>query len=230
MIRYLLIDWDNTIWDFSANSALSLDECYSGFSLAAIFPHGANEFKACYYQANDELWSQYRQGRIDRKFLVANRFYNTLRLAGVDDYGLAQRINDAYILHVEDKSELLPGAKSTLEYLRRRGYVLIVVTNGFSEVQQRKLRNSGVAHLFDYKVLSDDAGALKPSREFFDYTFRTTGAIPGESIVIGDDAEADIAGAVRYGLRSIYLNRFGKPCPYPVDYEIQRLPQLMDIL
>lgn len=235
MTRYILIDWDNTIWDFSANSALSLGECYNEFHLN-LYYKGADEFAECYYRANDTLWARYRRGEIDRKYLVEHRFLNTLKESaspsGKDEdiKTLSEKINDAYIRNVEYKSELVPGAREILEYLRGKGYVLIVITNGFSEVQQRKLRNSGVEHLFDFKVLSDNAGALKPSREFFDYTFSHTGAVPEESLVIGDDSEADIAGAVEYGLRCVYFNRFHKACPYPADYEITDLWQLKDIL
>lgn len=229
MIKYVLIDWDNTVWDFSANSALSLSECYVEFGLDSFF-ESDDDFATRYYAANDALWARYRAGEVSRHYLVEHRFYNTLMSVGISDMDLARRLNGTYLEYVEYKSELVPGAVDVVEYLRARGYVLVVVTNGFSDVQRRKLRNSGIQHLFDYTVLSEDAGALKPSREFFDYVFRHTGAVPGQSIVIGDDAESDISGAVKYGLKCVYFNRFGHPCPYPADYEISSLYQLKAIL
>lgn len=229
MVKYLLLDWDDTLWDFSANSALALNHCYSSMGLHRFFASEAS-FRDGYYRANDALWASYRGGSISRDYLVAHRFYDTLAAAGCRDMDLAQRVNNAYLASVETWSQLVPYAREVIEYLREKGYVLIVVTNGFREPQMRKLRNSGLSHLLDYFVVSADAGAMKPSRQFFDYVMEHTGAVPQESILIGDDAESDIAGAKACGMGSVYFNRRNIPCPYKPDYEISNLIQLKEIL
>ena len=92
------------------------------------------------------------------------------------------------------------------------------------------VRNSGIEQLFDMSIISDEAGALKPSRQFFDYAFEKTGAVPSETLVIGDDPEADIAGAVDYGLKCIFFNRKHKECQYKVDAEVAELKEITDLL
>jgi len=229
MTKYLLFDWDDTLWDFSANSALALDECYNTMGLDRFFV-GALDFRTQYYKANNALWAMYRMGKIDRQYLVSHRFMDTLMAAGCHDASLSSRLNDTYLAIVETKSLLVPNAREVLEYLTEKGYELIVVTNGFIEPQQRKLRNSGLRHFLSHVVISADAGANKPSRAFFDYVFAHTGALPAQSMLIGDDADSDISGAVEYGLRCVYFNRKGIPCPYPANHEITDLIQLKEIL
>ncbi|MCQ2975872.1 MAG: YjjG family noncanonical pyrimidine nucleotidase [Bacteroidales bacterium] len=229
MIRNLFFDWDNTIWDFSANSKLSLIECYEKFNLNQYF--GAIEnFLPIYYEVNDGLWAQYRQNIITKDYLIKTRFNETFKRFGLDNYELSMQVNDAYLDFTTYKKELVEGAEQTLKTLKDLGYKLYVITNGFLEVQKRKMRNSGIEHLFEASIISDEAGALKPSKQFFDYAFKTTGVSPNETLVIGDDIEADIAGAIEYGLKCVFFNRKGVDCKYKVDAEIKRLEELINII
>ena len=228
-IKYLFFDWDNTVWDFSANSKLAMIECYEKFHLEKHFGPIEN-FLPEYYVVNDGLWSDYRKLKITKEELIRTRFNQTFKNLGLDDFELSMKVNEAYLDATTYKKELVPGAEEMLKTLKSRGYKLYVITNGFLEVQKRKMRNSGIEQLFDMSIISDEAGALKPSRKFFDYAFEKTGAVPSENLVIGDDPEADIAGAVEYGLKCIYFNRKHKPCEYKVDAEVADLKDIADLL
>ncbi|MBR6177158.1 MAG: YjjG family noncanonical pyrimidine nucleotidase [Bacteroidales bacterium] len=228
-INYLFFDWDNTVWDFSANSKLAMIECYEKFHLEKHFGPIEN-FLPEYYVVNDGLWSDYRKLKITKEELIRTRFNQTFKNLGLDDFELSMKVNEAYLDATTYKKELVPGAEEMLKTLKSRGYKLYVITNGFLEVQKRKMRNSGIEQLFDMSIISDEAGALKPSRKFFDYAFEKTGAVPSETLVIGDDPEADIAGAVEYGLKCIYFNRKHKPCEYKVDAEVADLKDIADLL
>ena len=228
-INYLFFDWDNTVWDFSANSKLAMIECYEKFHLEKHFGPIEN-FLPEYYVVNDGLWSDYRKLKITKEELIRTRFNQTFKNLGLDDFELSMKVNEAYLDATTYKKELVPGAEEMLKTLKSRGYKLYVITNGFLEVQKRKMRNSGKEQLFDMSIISDEAGALKPNRKFFDYAFEKTGAVPSETLVIGDDPEADIAGAVEYGLKCIYFNRKHKPCEYKVDAEVADLKDIADLL
>ena len=228
-IKYLFFDWDNTVWDFSANSKLAMIECYEKFHLEKHFGPIEN-FLPEYYVVNDGLWSDYRKLKITKEELIRTHFNQTFKNLGLDDFELSMKVNEAYLDATTYKKELVPGAEEMLKTLKSRGYKLYVITNGFLEVQKRKMRNSGIEQLFDMSIISDEAGALKPSRKFFDYAFEKTGAVPSETLVIGDDPEADIVGAVEYGLKCIYFNRKHKPCEYKVDAEVADLKDIADLL
>ena len=104
-------------------------------------------------------------------------------------------------------------------------------SNGFHEVQYKKLRACGLHDFFDTVILSEDAGANKPSKLFFDYAFQQTGAQKETTLMIGDNFQTDILGAKRAGLDTAYFNRYPDyPAPEPVTYEVTRLSQLMDVL
>jgi putative hydrolase of the HAD superfamily len=84
---------------------------------------------------------------------------------------------------------------------------------------------------FDTIILSEDAGANKPSPQFFDYALQTTGAVPRSTLMIGDNLQTDILGARQAGLGVIYFNRFPDfPADVPVDHEVTALREIMDIL
>ena len=104
-------------------------------------------------------------------------------------------------------------------------------SNGFHEVQYKKLRACGLTDYFDTIVLSEDAGANKPSQAFFDYALRVTNAQKETTLMIGDNLQTDIMGAKQAGLDAAFFNRFPEyPATEPVDYEVKSLKELMAIL
>ena len=105
----------------------------------------------------------------------------------------------------------MPHARETLDYLSAK-YPLTLVSNGFTEVQFRKLRSSGIEHYFSHIVLSEFANALKPDKKIFDYALQLNGAKPDETVMIGDNYETDIIGAQNAGIDQIYF-----PLQFPAE-------------
>jgi putative hydrolase of the HAD superfamily len=80
-------------------------------------------------------------------------------------------------------------------------------------------------------ILSEDAGANKPSRLFFDYAFKITGASPASTLMIGDNPQTDIMGAKGAGLDTIFYNRFPEHEKSQIaTYSVTRLKDIMQIL
>lgn len=228
----LFIDFDDTLYDTHGNSVIALRELFDALHLEQWFTD-AQVFYDRYWEANIDLWTRYSRGEITRDYLIVERFRRPF------SYGEGLEPTAQYCLEASDlfldlcssKPGLVEGARELMDYLKTKGYRLHMCSNGFHEVQYRKLRSCGLHNHFDTIVLSEDAGVNKPSPLFFDYAIQKTGAQKETTLMIGDNFQTDILGAKRYGLDTAYFNRFPDyPAAEPVTYELTQLRQLMEIL
>lgn len=137
-----------------------------------------------------------RFGRLDDAFRMVN-------VALEED--LIHQLADDYILYLPDNNHLFDGALEVLEYLQQK-YTLHIITNGFLEIQVRKLKNSKMADYFTTVTTSDEVGVKKPHRKIFEHALELAGAQSSNSLMIGDNLEADIKGAEKSGLQTIYFD------------------------
>lgn len=228
----LFIDFDDTLYDTHGNAILALAELYEQCHLNQYFDK-LEDFTVPYWQANVELWDLYSKGQITRDFLIVERFRRPLSYGRIDpsrEYCL--QISDQFLDLCACKPGVVDGAHEVMDYLKTQGYRLHMCSNGFHEVQYRKLRASKLLDYFDTIILSEDAGANKPSQLYFDYAFSQTKAKTESTLMIGDNYATDILGAQNAGLDVMFFNR--KPetfiVPEPVDFEIHGLKEIKDLL
>lgn len=208
-IQHIFFDLDGTLWDFSSNSIATQKELFNYFHLNR-FCSDFEAFERSYHYMNDLLWEDYRNDLISKEKLRWYRFFLTLKEFGVEDEKLAGELDEFYIRESPEKTNLIPGAREILDYLVKR-YNLHILTNGFTEVQLKKLHNSHLSHYFKTVTTSEQAGVLKPRTEIFLFALRRAEALPAESLMIGDSWEVDILGAQNAGMSFLYFTK-GKPC------------------
>lgn len=191
-----------------------------------------DQFFDIYAKRNIELWEQYGKGEITQEFLKMERFRYPLAKMGIDDGALAEEIGIQYLDNLPTKKALMPHTIEFLDYLTEKKYPLTIISNGFVEVQYRKMRSSNIEHYFNHIVLSEAAGALKPDKRIFEYALELNGAKASEAIMIGDSYAADIVGAQNAGIDQVYF-----PLHYPENgekpvctYMIRSLKEIMEIL
>lgn len=206
--RNIFIDLDDTIWDFTANSHVALRIMYHDLEMARIFPD-YEAFSTAYYAKNSELWKLYHHGEIEKDFLIIERYAHLLREVGYADENntLASKMNEYYLDILARQTQLVPHAVELLDYLHTKGYNLYIISNGFIEVQHRKLESAGIARYFDRIVLSDEIGVNKPDRRLFDYALQVTDSRAEDTLIVGDNYDADILGAMHAGWGQIYFDR-----------------------
>lgn len=227
--KAVLIDLDDTIWDFHTNARLSLQDMFVDRGLHRYFTN-FDDFFTIYAKKNIELWEAYGKGEITQEYLKAERFRYPLAKMGVDDEQLAEQIGIQYLEILPTKTTLMPFAIELLEYLYPK-YPITIVSNGFVEVQYKKIESCGIGHYFSHVVLSEAAKALKPDKRIFEYALELNGVKATEAIMIGDSYEADIRGAQNAGVDQIYYPLPGHDKPEQIStFKITTLKEVMGIL
>ena len=185
---------------------------------------------ADYSKINDSMWKLLEKGEITREELRTRRFLLFLERYGnpVDPAVFA----DLYMEMLSQTDVLLDGARELLEYLSEN-YRLYAVTNGYVKTQTGRIRKADIGKYFKDIFISQNVGAPKPQKKFFDYCAAHIPAFSIEStVLIGDSPTSDISGGNEYGIFTIRYNP--KKEANPVDkqpkkevYSLKDIPNLL---
>ena len=184
--RYYLIDLDRTLWDFDSNSEHAIGLLVSRNPVlyrAVQEKEGCGEsslhrFFMRYDKLNHRLWAMYEKGEMSKEDLRWKRFYEAFSWYGVEDEALARQFGEDYLEQMVCENRLMPGAREMLEAIRAAGGKMAILSNGFREVQYRKLRGAGISEYFSAVVVSEEAGCLKPRPGIFAYAVEQLSGIP----------------------------------------------------
>ena len=227
----LFVDFDDTLYDTHGNSVIALGELFELFRLDRYFPQ-PEVFYDEYWKANIDLWGRYSRGEITRDYLIVERFRRPLSAGdGLPvTEALCLEMSDKFLDFCSSKPGVVEGAHELMDYLKQKGYRMHMASNGFHEVQYKKLAACGLRDYFNTIILSEDAGANKPSKQYFDYALQVSGANRETTLMIGDNLQTDILGALGCGLDAMLFNRWQEaPSDIPT-YTVATLREIKDIL
>jgi putative hydrolase of the HAD superfamily len=227
--KHLFFDLDHTLWDFEANSRQTLEEIFHSLQLGDRGVTDFDEFHRRYSTHNDKLWERYRNGYIKVDELRWKRMWLTLLDFKIADEPLARTMDVRFLDALPSRKILFPYTLEILQYLTGKGYRLHLITNGFEKTQLAKIQNAGIDGFFGEVITSEGSNSLKPHKEIFDYAFRLTGADPAESIMLGDNIEVDILGAINAGIDQVYINHLRTEPDLKPTYMVYSLKELEDI-
>ena len=198
----VFVDLDHTLWDFDKNSALTFNKIFKLHNIQL----SVEEFMSHYHEINHQYWKLYRDSKIDKEVLRMGRLRDSFLASNIKvEEAIISKLSTDYITYLTDHNYLFNNAIEILDYLSPR-YRLHIISNGFEEVQSRKLTKANILHYFKTITNGEDIGVKKPHPEIFHYAFEKANTYASKSIMIGDGYEADIIGALNVGMDVIYFD------------------------
>ncbi|GAB3911312.1 YjjG family noncanonical pyrimidine nucleotidase [Mucilaginibacter boryungensis] len=226
---HIFFDLDHTIWDFDKNAEETLHELYGVYQLKDLGLHSADLFIETYTRNNHQLWADYHLGKVTKQHLREMRFKKTFLDLGLHPDVIPVAFEDDYVRICPTKTNLFPDAHETLQYLHGK-YPLYLISNGFKESQDTKINTTDIGKYFKGIIISELVGANKPDKAIFQHALDLAGATKQGSLMIGDSLEADVMGALNFGMDAIYFNPLGLEKPADVPMQITRLKELTLLL
>lgn len=219
--KHLFFDLDHTLWDFDKNSALTFKKIFEINNLEVDL----DSFLEVYVPINLAYWKLYREEKIDKTSLRYARLKDAFDVLNIEiKTSLIYKLSEDYIAHLSTFNHLFDGTLALLDYLKPK-YTMHIITNGFKEVQQGKLNKSGIAHYFETVTNSEIVGVKKPNSKIFRHALNLAKATPQQSLMIGDNLEADIFGALNFGIDAVCFNYHNEKIPN----DIEAVGQLLEL-
>ncbi len=227
MYKYILWDIDGTILDFLASEAYAIHFLFKKYNIGEC----SDEMLKQYSEINLKYWQMLERGELTKPEILIGRFREFFDIIGVD-LSMAESFNCDYQITLGDHIEFVDKAEETLLSLKGK-YILAAVTNGTKVAQEKKLHLSGLDKIFDEIFISENVGAEKPNKEYFDCVFKKLGITnKKEVLIIGDSLTSDIKGGYLAGIDTCWFNpaHNRNTLKIPVSYEIDDLGKVADIV
>lgn len=223
MPRYktVLLDADNTLLDFEATERQALRRTMENRDIP--FDDAVLQ---TYLDINVPLWAAHHRGEIRREDLMVKRFEDFAKVLGIR--AEAEEWNREYLYYLGDCGDVLPGAVELLQALKPY-CTLVLATNGVADIQRRRLAGNPVTPYLDAIFISEEMGVGKPEKGFFDQILTALRADPAATVMVGDDLNSDIQGAVNAGLDSIWYSRKEIKSTLPT-YRVTELAEVAKII
>ncbi|WP_179319257.1 YjjG family noncanonical pyrimidine nucleotidase [Winogradskyella helgolandensis] len=201
-IKHVFFDLDHTLWDFDKNSGLTFEKIFIQNKIDVDL----HDFLVVYEPINFKYWKLYREEKVTKLALRYGRLKEAFDGVGVtveDD--VIHLLSEAYINQLSTFNHLFEGTFEILDYLKGK-YQLHIITNGFEEAQEKKMVTSNIKQYFQTVTNSEMVGVKKPNPKIFNFALELAKAKANESLMIGDNIEADIEGAHNIGMDTIHFD------------------------
>ena len=206
MIKNVLLDLDDTIFDFHKAEAIAVSKTLQNMKIEPT-----PEVIQRYSEINLSQWKRLELGEIDRGEVKVGRYIKLFKELGVDASAIAAA--KTYEGYLSIGHYFLPGVEDLLKTLSKN-YRLYLVSNGTATVQKGRIGSSDIEQYFERIFISEIVGCNKPDVRFFEACFKE---IPdfkkSETIIIGDSLSSDIQGGKNAGIYTLWFNPKHLPVP-----------------
>ncbi|HLR24673.1 MAG TPA: YjjG family noncanonical pyrimidine nucleotidase [Fodinibius sp.] len=225
--KFIYFDLDDTLLDHRAAERAGLADVYARFPFFdAVEPEALFD---TYREVNSVQWSRYSQKQITRPQLQRNRFEQTLQQLELDS-SRYEELGRYYMGCYRNHWQWMEGAKEVFDRIRGQ-YPVGILTNGFTETQQKKFEAFNLYQTADHTVISEEVGVLKPDPGVFEYATQKSGVAPAEILYVGDSFSSDIEGGANYGWNTAWFTQNGEAAKHrKADFVFNDFNDLADML
>ena len=223
-IQHIFFVLDHTLWDFDKNSGLTFEKIFEIHEVDVSL----EKFLNVYEPINFKYWKLYREEKVTKQELRYGRLKDTFNEIDISlSDQLIDNLSEDYIAYLSSFNYVFDSTYDVLDYLNAK-YELHIITNGFEEAQEKKMKASNLRKYFNTVTNSEMVGVKKPNPKIFNFAMDLANAKPEHSVMIGDSLEADIKGAIDVGMQALYFDY--KNSDYNDSYQrITHLSALKDL-
>ena len=199
--HWILLDLDDTIFDYGKTE-------YSSFRKTCLYFFGdfcEDNYKS-YHEINKSYWTKFQDGEVSLQTVKTNRFIDFGKTNFPDIKIDPLTLSENFIDNLSESVFLLDGALEFLDFLKRNNFEISIITNGIKRNQLKRIELAEIGHFFNQIIISEDVGKGKPAREYFDFAEKKIGFEKSKTLVVGDNIQSDIKGAIDYGIDSCWFN------------------------
>lgn len=226
---HIFFDLDRTLWDFDLSNKQVLEKLFKDHSLADICKCSLSEFFEVYTNHNKKLWALYDAEKVTKEYVKQKRFEFTVNEFAVYSKSLAETLSNDYFANMLRCSCLMNGATELLSSLRAKGKKIAILTNGFREIQDRKIKISKLETFVDKVFISEDLACQKPNPLFFQIVMDSFAVQAERCLMVGDDITTDIYGASQVGMDSVLLANVKDVYLSNPTYRVETLTEVLAI-
>jgi len=222
MVKYeiIIFDADETLFDFNKSER----EAFKNTMIEFNMEYDEDYHLKIYKEINSKLWKEIEAGSITQQQLKVERF-KRLSVALNIDFDPIEFAN-GYAKNLANSSHLYNESLSLVEDLHKN-YKLVIVTNGLTEIQDKRIRKSIIAKYFDDIIISEEAKVSKPDPKIFDIALKDIKDLDRSKVLmVGDSLTSDIQGGINFGIDTCWFN------PHKIENETNFKPtyEISDII
>lgn len=222
----IIFDADETLFDFKKSER----EAFKNAMLEIDIPYDEEYHLNIYQSINTAIWKEFEEGLITQEKLKIERFRRLSSKLNIE-FDAAQ-FAQSYMKHLANGSFLLEDSEAVVKTLYP-DYILSIVTNGLTSVQEKRIRKSVIAKYFKDIVISEEIGVSKPNPAIFEHTLKNINYTDKSKILmIGDSLTSDIQGGINFEIDTCWYNpnNLVNKTGIKPTYEISNLNDLPDLL
>lgn len=223
----LFFDADETLYDFKKAGEKALKSFHNKKDIPCSF----KVFRDTYEKENFLLWNAFEEGLVTAEEVKVQRFENTMKKLSIynDD---RESLSQLFISELAKYDDLLPGVEEMILKIKD-DYTMLIITNGFWDVQKKRIGESKLFRHFDNLIVSEKVGFAKPDKGIFDFAFQAvSNPQKKEVLIIGDSLSSDIKGGNLYGIDTCWYNpeNVAQHSEIRPTYEVHSIGELEELL